>query len=233
MPWVPALRGDERIVGFVSEGSQLVSVLGFSYRLRANAGADAMFPRNGWYAAIWSKDLQGEPVARTFLDEQVVLFRGQGRQAGRARGPLLPSRGAVVARRGGGRSSALRLSRADVRYQRPVRHDPRAGHRPRGRESARLSGGRALQRGLDLDGRSRARRRIEDRRAALARQQGLDADARAICASTRMRSSWSTICSTTPTSRICTPTPSPAIRARRRRPPRPSDSTTACASGAG
>jgi phenylpropionate dioxygenase-like ring-hydroxylating dioxygenase large terminal subunit len=35
-----------------------------------------MFPKNGWYAAIWSKDLKGELVARTFLDEQVVLFRG-------------------------------------------------------------------------------------------------------------------------------------------------------------
>jgi phenylpropionate dioxygenase-like ring-hydroxylating dioxygenase large terminal subunit len=35
-----------------------------------------MFPKNGWYAAIWSKDLTREPVARTFLGEQVVLFRG-------------------------------------------------------------------------------------------------------------------------------------------------------------
>ncbi len=34
-----------------------------------------MFVRNGWYAAIWSFDLADEPVARTFLDEPVVLFR--------------------------------------------------------------------------------------------------------------------------------------------------------------
>jgi phenylpropionate dioxygenase-like ring-hydroxylating dioxygenase large terminal subunit len=34
------------------------------------------FPKNGWYAAIWSKDLAGAPIARTFLDEPVVLFRG-------------------------------------------------------------------------------------------------------------------------------------------------------------
>ena len=34
-----------------------------------------MFPRNGWYAAIWSKDLTTAPVGRTFLDEAVVLYR--------------------------------------------------------------------------------------------------------------------------------------------------------------
>jgi phenylpropionate dioxygenase-like ring-hydroxylating dioxygenase large terminal subunit len=41
-----------------------------------------MFLRNGWYAAIWSKDLTAHPVARTFLDEKVVLFRnGSGQVA--------------------------------------------------------------------------------------------------------------------------------------------------------
>jgi phenylpropionate dioxygenase-like ring-hydroxylating dioxygenase large terminal subunit len=34
-----------------------------------------MFLRNGWYAAIWSKDLTNKPMARTFLNERVVLFR--------------------------------------------------------------------------------------------------------------------------------------------------------------
>ena len=34
-----------------------------------------MFLRNGWYAAIWSDDLKDRPVARTFLNERVVLFR--------------------------------------------------------------------------------------------------------------------------------------------------------------
>ena len=43
-----------------------------------------MFPKNGWYAAIWSKDLTGEPVGRTFLGEAVVLFRGANGQPGRA-----------------------------------------------------------------------------------------------------------------------------------------------------
>ena len=40
-----------------------------------------MFLRNGWYAAIWSTELDHRPVARTFLGERVVLFRGAGGQA--------------------------------------------------------------------------------------------------------------------------------------------------------
>jgi len=40
-----------------------------------------MFPRNGWYAALWSRDLADEPVARTFLGEPVVLFRGASGRA--------------------------------------------------------------------------------------------------------------------------------------------------------
>ena len=59
-----------------------------------------MFPKNGWYAAIWSKDLTDAPVARTFLGEQVVLFRGAQRPAGGAGRSLLPSRRTAVARCG-------------------------------------------------------------------------------------------------------------------------------------
>lgn len=41
-----------------------------------------MFLRNGWYAALWSKDLTDKPLARTFLNEKVVLFRtASGRPA--------------------------------------------------------------------------------------------------------------------------------------------------------
>jgi phenylpropionate dioxygenase-like ring-hydroxylating dioxygenase large terminal subunit len=39
-----------------------------------------MFVRNGWYAAIWSHELATKPVARTFLGEPVVLFRGASGQ---------------------------------------------------------------------------------------------------------------------------------------------------------
>ncbi|MFM9885862.1 MAG: Rieske 2Fe-2S domain-containing protein, partial [Burkholderiales bacterium] len=34
-----------------------------------------MFLRNAWYAATWSNDLGGQPMARTLLGEPVVLFR--------------------------------------------------------------------------------------------------------------------------------------------------------------
>src|SRR5688572_6892210 len=34
-----------------------------------------MFLRNYWYVAAWSKDLSPEPIARTILNEPVVLFR--------------------------------------------------------------------------------------------------------------------------------------------------------------
>jgi phenylpropionate dioxygenase-like ring-hydroxylating dioxygenase large terminal subunit len=40
-----------------------------------------MFLRNGWYSAIWSKDLKDKPVARTFLNEKVVLFRTKSGKA--------------------------------------------------------------------------------------------------------------------------------------------------------
>ena len=43
-----------------------------------------MFLRNGWYTALWSHELTDKPVAKTFLNEKVVLFRnasGQGRRA--------------------------------------------------------------------------------------------------------------------------------------------------------
>src|SRR5437764_3328668 len=34
-----------------------------------------MFLRNGWYSAIWGKDLTDRPVGKIFLNEKVVLFR--------------------------------------------------------------------------------------------------------------------------------------------------------------
>ena len=44
-----------------------------------DAGCD--FVRNGWYAAGWSRDVGEELVARTFLDEPVVLFRTSAGEA--------------------------------------------------------------------------------------------------------------------------------------------------------
>jgi phenylpropionate dioxygenase-like ring-hydroxylating dioxygenase large terminal subunit len=41
-----------------------------------------MFLRNGWYSAIWSYDLKDKPVAKTFLNEKVVLFRNDRGEVG-------------------------------------------------------------------------------------------------------------------------------------------------------
>ena len=40
-----------------------------------------MFLKNGWYAAMWSRDLENSPVGRTFLNEKVVLFRTRSGKA--------------------------------------------------------------------------------------------------------------------------------------------------------
>lgn len=37
-----------------------------------------MFPRNAWYTASWSKDLQDQPIGQTILGDEIVLFRGAG-----------------------------------------------------------------------------------------------------------------------------------------------------------
>jgi phenylpropionate dioxygenase-like ring-hydroxylating dioxygenase large terminal subunit len=41
-----------------------------------------MFLRNGWYTALWSHELTDKPVAKTFLNDKVVLFRGNGGKIG-------------------------------------------------------------------------------------------------------------------------------------------------------
>lgn len=41
-----------------------------------------MFLRNGWYSAIWSRELKEKPVAKTFLNEKVVLFRNDRGEVG-------------------------------------------------------------------------------------------------------------------------------------------------------
>jgi phenylpropionate dioxygenase-like ring-hydroxylating dioxygenase large terminal subunit len=41
-----------------------------------------MFLRNGWYSAIWSHELEGKPVGKTFLNEKVVLFRNDRGRVG-------------------------------------------------------------------------------------------------------------------------------------------------------
>jgi len=41
-----------------------------------------MFLRNGWYSAIWSRELKDKPVGKTFLNEKVVLFRNDRGEVG-------------------------------------------------------------------------------------------------------------------------------------------------------
>lgn len=40
-----------------------------------------MFLRNAWYTAIWSKDLSDQPIGRTIIGDEVVLYRGAGGKA--------------------------------------------------------------------------------------------------------------------------------------------------------
>lgn len=47
----------------------------------SHKSASAAFPRDQWYVAGFSPDLTDKPVARTFLNEKVVLFRGGNGQA--------------------------------------------------------------------------------------------------------------------------------------------------------
>src|SRR4051794_11901864 len=34
-----------------------------------------MFLRNGWYPVMWASAVEHQPIARTVLDERIVLFR--------------------------------------------------------------------------------------------------------------------------------------------------------------
>ena len=41
-----------------------------------------MFLRYGWYTALWSHELKDKPVAKTLLNEKIVLFRNAGGDVG-------------------------------------------------------------------------------------------------------------------------------------------------------
>ena len=191
-----------------------------------------MFPRNGWYAAIWSKDLKAEPVARTFLGEQVVLFRGNSGTPG------------ALEDRCCHRAAPLSLGAVEGDNLRCGYHGLTFDTKG---QCVTIPGQDTVPAGASVRAYPVAERynvvwiwmgdpaRADESKIVelpwLASKEWTLTPG--ICASTHMRSSWSTTCSTTPTSRIFTPTPSPAIRARRPRRPRPSGSMTACVSGAG
>jgi phenylpropionate dioxygenase-like ring-hydroxylating dioxygenase large terminal subunit len=35
-----------------------------------------MYLMNAWYVAAWSNEITGKPLARTILDEPIVMYRG-------------------------------------------------------------------------------------------------------------------------------------------------------------
>ena len=39
-------------------------------------GRTAMYLMNAWYAAGWSSEITTKPLARTILDEPIVMYRG-------------------------------------------------------------------------------------------------------------------------------------------------------------
>ena len=41
-----------------------------------------MFLRNGWYTALWSNELKDKPIAKTLLNEKIVLFRSASGDVG-------------------------------------------------------------------------------------------------------------------------------------------------------
>jgi hypothetical protein len=69
-----------------------------------------MFLRNGWYAAIWSNDLQARPVGRTFLNEKVVLFSATAA----AKPPRWRTAAAIARRRSRGAKCPATTSRAAI-----------------------------------------------------------------------------------------------------------------------
>ena len=57
-------------------------------------------PRNAWYVGAWSHEVTEKPLARTILNERVVLFRDRAGQGGGAGRPLQPPGDAAFSRRG-------------------------------------------------------------------------------------------------------------------------------------
>ena len=94
-----------------------------------------MFLRNGWYAALWSHELTDQPVGKTFLNDKVVLFRTAGGKVGALEDCCCHRAAPLSLRRARRRISRLRLSRPEVRRERPMRRgagpDRGAGRTPR------------------------------------------------------------------------------------------------------
>ena len=116
-----------------------------------------------------------------------MLYRGASGKVVALRRPLLPPRGAAVDGPDRGRRYPLHVSRHEVRYLRQVHPDPRPGRDSAKARRAQLSGGRALQSDLDLDGRRREGRSGPDRRLSAARRSQM---ARALPGYMHYKANW-------------------------------------------
>ena len=91
-----------------------------------------MFVRNAWYVAAWCHEVAEDGVlARTIINQPLVLYRTAQRHGGRDGGPLLPPPRAAVQGPARGRRSALHVSRPEVRPRRPLHRNSRADDDPR------------------------------------------------------------------------------------------------------
>ena len=85
---------------------------------------DTDFPMNAWYAAAWDVDVKHALLPRTICKQEDRHVPPQGRPGRGARGRLLASPRAAVARAAGGRHRRLRLSRPEYNAQGRCTHMP-------------------------------------------------------------------------------------------------------------
>ena len=138
-----------------------------------------MFLRNHWYVAAMNHEVGAQAVRPHHPERAGRAVPHRGRHADRAGGSLpAPPPAAVDGQADRRRRAAMPLSRPALRPHRPVRARAGPGHDPGDRHGENLSGGRALQVAVDLDGRSGARRSRQDRRLPLARRSQLGRQAR-------------------------------------------------------
>ena len=142
-----------------------------------------MFLKNAWYVAANDHEIGRKPLGRVLLGEPVVMYRMEDGTVvaleDRCVHRHLPlSMGKLV-------GDKLQCHYHGLQYDstRHLRARSRPGHDPAEREDPHLSGGRALSLGVDLDGRSGARRSRQDHRLPLARRSRTGARARPICTS--------------------------------------------------
>ena len=114
-----------------------------------------IFLKNCWYVAAWDHELiDGKLLARTILEQPVLLYRGES-GAVVALDDRCCHRGALLSK-GRLEGDCVRCMYHGLKFDadRQVHPDPRPGHDPAEARRAQLPGGRARPPRLDLDGRS-------------------------------------------------------------------------------